>query len=83
LAHGQVWLDVAAGVLPFGQFDVPVGEWLVRDLAEQVADDVEPGVAAGGRSARWSSAAQDDALTLRAEQHGAELRLLRTFGVEV
>jgi hypothetical protein len=47
LAHGQVWLDVAAAVLPFGQLDVPVGEWLVRDLAEQVADDVEPGLLPG------------------------------------
>jgi uncharacterized membrane protein len=39
--------------------------------------------AVGGRSARWSLAAQDDALTLRPERHGAELRLLRGFGVEV
>src|SRR6266567_740641 len=39
----EVWLPVAAARLAFGQRDVPVGKRLVRDLAEQVADDVEPG----------------------------------------
>jgi hypothetical protein len=38
----QVGLHVASGVLPFGQRDVRGGERLVGDLAEQVADDVEP-----------------------------------------
>src|SRR5947209_13843705 len=41
--QGQVRLDVAAGRLPSGEFDVPVGQRLAGDLAEQVADDVEPG----------------------------------------
>jgi len=38
----QVWFGVAAGRLPSGQCDVPGGERLVRDLAQQVVDDVEP-----------------------------------------
>jgi len=38
----QVRLGVAGGPLPPGQRDVPGGERLVRDLAQQVADDVEP-----------------------------------------
>src|SRR5262249_11655739 len=42
VAHWQVWLGVAAGGLPSGQCDVAGAERLVGDLAEQVADDVEP-----------------------------------------
>src|SRR4029450_6666123 len=38
----EVWLHIAAGWLALGQFDVVVGEWLVGDLAQQVADEVEP-----------------------------------------
>jgi hypothetical protein len=34
---------VAIGLLPSGQLDVPVGQRLAGDLAEQVAADVEPG----------------------------------------
>src|SRR5215472_8192596 len=37
----QLRLLVAAGLLPLGQRDVAVGQRLVGDLAEQVADDVE------------------------------------------
>src|SRR5829696_838183 len=38
----EIWLHIAAGPLPLGQLDVVVGEWLVGDLAQQVADEVEP-----------------------------------------
>ena len=44
-AGGQIVVGVdgtATGLLPFGQRDMPGGERLVGDLAEQVADDVEP-----------------------------------------
>jgi hypothetical protein len=44
----EIWLHVAAGPLPLGQRDVLLDEWLVRDLAQQVADDVEPA------SLRWT-----------------------------
>ena len=40
--HWQVRFRVATRLLPFGQRDVAVGEGLVGNLAEQVADDVEP-----------------------------------------
>jgi hypothetical protein len=38
----QVRFRVATRLLPFGQRDVAVGEGLVGNLTEQVADDVEP-----------------------------------------
>ena len=42
----QVRLDVAAGLLPFGQRDVPGDERLVGDLAEQGGMPVSPRTAA-------------------------------------
>src|SRR5262245_25095568 len=38
----QLRFDITARPLTLGQDDVPGGGWLVRDLADQVADDIEP-----------------------------------------